>query len=144
MAARIRRLAELRESTARQARVQASRAVEDAESSLSELQSAHDAAEDELLDPSRPLTGAHMQLLQDARMQHRGRRAQGEATIAERKEEHEARVEAHQQSIAEQRGKEALEERAIRELRDEVEGREARERDEIASTRIAAASDRGD
>lgn len=125
---------------ARRERVQARRELEFAQEQLQGLDASHARAEEELLNPDGPLTGAHMRLLQDGRLSHRGWRRMREAVVKEREEEHEAQVQAHERAIGEQRGKEALEERTRRDLRDEYERNEARELDEISATRGGSSS----
>ena len=84
MAARLRRLAELREGLARRDRVQSRRELEFAEAQLKSLDASHAQAEEELLGSDEPLTGAHMRLLQDGRLSHRGWRRMREAVVNER------------------------------------------------------------
>lgn len=138
MAARLRRLAELREGLARRDRVQSRRELEFAESQLQGLDAKHAQAEADLLSSEGPLTGAHMRLLQDGRLSHRGWRRMREAVVREREEEHAVQVTAHQRAIGEQRGKEALEDRMKRDLREEFEKQEARELDEISAARAGS------
>jgi hypothetical protein len=138
MAARLRRLAELREGLARRDRVQARRELEFAEVQLQGLDTSHAQAEKELLNSGGPLTGAHMRLLQDGRLSHRGWRRMREAVVKEREEEHALQVTAHERAIGEQRGKEALEDRTKRDLREEFERQESRELDEISATRAGS------
>jgi len=140
MAARLRRLAELREGLARRDRVQSRRELEFAEAQLKNLDASHAQAEEDLLGSDEPLTGAHMRLLQDGRLSHRGWRRMREAVVNEREEEHSVQVKAHERAIGEQRGKEALEDRTKRDLRDEFERQEHRELDEISATRSGSRS----
>jgi hypothetical protein len=138
IAGRLRRFAELREGTARRARVRASREVEAAETDLATVEADQRAAEDELLAPEKTLTGADMHLLEAGRTKHRTRRALSQAELQRRHLEHDARVTLHKQAITEQRGKEALEDHAKRALQDEIEKQEARERDELSATRASS------
>lgn len=141
MAARLRRLAELREGQARRERTSARGELEAAQEALEGLDDGHARAEAELLGSDEPLTGAHLQLLQDGRMSHRGRRRAQEGVIVERGAEHDARIAEHERAIGNQRGKEVLEDRMKRELREEYERQEGRELDEIAGGRSGGTSD---
>ncbi len=141
MAARLRRLAELREGQARRERSAARRELDEAQESLDELEQRHERAEQQLLSPNGPLTGAHMRLLQDGRLAHRDGRVAQQRAVAERSAEHDTRIRAHERAIGEQRGKEVLEDRMKRELREEFERQESRELDEISASRGAGSSD---
>ena len=121
MAARLRRLAELREGQARRDRAISRREHEQAEDALQGLDERHAQAEEELTSSEGPVTGAHMRLLQDGRLIHRGWRRMQEKVVSERQAEHIIQVHAHERAIGEQRGKEALEDRTKRDLRDEFE-----------------------